>query len=153
MLHHPLRAVHAGRQRRLDRQPDRAGALQAVVRCWDLGLAFVRLLPRVSPAQGSGLRRGILLRTACLTSNRQDGSMDDNRAGAAGNDLQVLAPAVRPTLRRITPMKPKFRSMLIAFALTLSSPAFAGQQIVKLSVPGMYCDACPAIVKGSLQKA
>ena len=49
-------------------------------------------------------------------------------------------------------MKRLTRSMLIAFALALSNPAFAGQQTVKLSVPGMYCDACPAIVKGSLQK-
>jgi periplasmic mercuric ion binding protein len=49
-------------------------------------------------------------------------------------------------------MNLKFRSMLIASALALSSPAFAGQQTVKLSVPSMYCDACPAIVKGSLQK-
>jgi periplasmic mercuric ion binding protein len=49
-------------------------------------------------------------------------------------------------------MNRMFRSMLTAAAVALSGPAFAGQQTVKLSVPGMYCDACPAIVKGSLQK-
>jgi len=49
-------------------------------------------------------------------------------------------------------MKHLTRSILTAAVLALSAPAFAGQQTVTLSVPGMYCDACPAIVKGSLQK-
>jgi mercuric ion binding protein len=44
------------------------------------------------------------------------------------------------------------RSVLVAATLALGSPAFAGQQTVTLSVPGMDCSACPAIVKGSLQK-
>jgi mercuric ion binding protein len=44
------------------------------------------------------------------------------------------------------------RSMLAATALALGSPALAAQQTVTLSVPGMYCTACPTIVKGSLQK-
>jgi periplasmic mercuric ion binding protein len=49
-------------------------------------------------------------------------------------------------------MNRSIRSILTVVALTLSSPALAGQQTVRLSVPGMYCSACPTIVKGSLQK-
>lgn len=44
------------------------------------------------------------------------------------------------------------RSILFAAAFALTGPALAAQQIVTLSVPGMYCASCPAIVKGSLQK-
>jgi mercuric ion binding protein len=43
------------------------------------------------------------------------------------------------------------RPILTGVAFALSGPALAGQQTVTLSVPGMYCDACPAIVRGSLQ--
>ena len=49
-------------------------------------------------------------------------------------------------------MKNWIRATLTAAVFALSGPALAGQQTVTLSVPGMYCDACPAIVKGSLQK-
>ena len=44
------------------------------------------------------------------------------------------------------------RPFLMVAALVPGSPALAGQQTVKLSVPGMDCSACPAIVEGSLQK-
>ena len=38
-------------------------------------------------------------------------------------------------------MKHMIRSVLVAAALALGSPAFAGQQTVTLSVPGMDCSA------------
>jgi mercuric ion binding protein len=41
---------------------------------------------------------------------------------------------------------------LIAAALAFGGPVSAAEQTVTLNVPGMYCEACPAIVKGSLQK-
>ena len=44
------------------------------------------------------------------------------------------------------------RSILIAAAFALGSPALAAEQTVTLSVPGMTCVSCPTIVKGSLQK-
>ena len=44
------------------------------------------------------------------------------------------------------------RSILIAAAFVLGSPALAAEQTVTLSVPGMTCVSCPTIVKGSLQK-
>ena len=44
------------------------------------------------------------------------------------------------------------RPTLIAAAFALSGPAQAAQQTVTLSVPGMSCVSCPAIVKGSLEK-
>ena len=49
-------------------------------------------------------------------------------------------------------MKHSTRSLLVAATLVFGGPALAAEQTVTLSVPGMYCDACPAIVKGSLAK-
>jgi mercuric ion binding protein len=49
-------------------------------------------------------------------------------------------------------MNYSIRSLLLAAAFALSSPALAAQQMVTLSVPGMSCVSCPAIVKGSLKK-
>ena len=49
-------------------------------------------------------------------------------------------------------MNQVIRSILIAAAFALGSPALAAEQTVTLSVPGMTCVACPTIVKGSLQK-
>jgi mercuric ion binding protein len=37
-------------------------------------------------------------------------------------------------------------------AVAFAGPLVAASQTVTLSVPGMTCVACPAIVKGSLQK-
>jgi mercuric ion binding protein len=47
-------------------------------------------------------------------------------------------------------MKRFTRSFLVAATLAFGAPALAAEQTATLSVPGMYCDACPAIVKGSL---
>jgi mercuric ion binding protein len=44
------------------------------------------------------------------------------------------------------------RLLLLASAVAVGGPALAAQQTVTLSVPGMTCAACPAIVKGSLQE-
>jgi mercuric ion binding protein len=44
------------------------------------------------------------------------------------------------------------RPILAAALFALASPALAAQQTVTLSVPGMTCVSCPAIVKGSLQE-
>lgn len=41
---------------------------------------------------------------------------------------------------------------LIAFAATLSAPAWATTKTVTLSVPGMTCAACPITVKQALSK-
>lgn len=49
-------------------------------------------------------------------------------------------------------MKHLTRSILVAAALAVSGPVLAAEQTVTLSVPGMYCSSCPAIVKGSLQE-
>ena len=49
-------------------------------------------------------------------------------------------------------MKHLFRSVLTVATVVIGGPALAGQHIVTLSVPGMDCSACPAIVKGTLQK-
>jgi mercuric ion binding protein len=49
-------------------------------------------------------------------------------------------------------MKHLTRSVLAAAALAFGGPALAAEQIVTLSVPGMSCVSCPAIVKGSLQE-
>lgn len=49
-------------------------------------------------------------------------------------------------------MNHMIRSIVAAAAFALSSPALAAQQTVTLSVPGMDCVSCPAIVKGSLKK-
>ncbi|HEX9906682.1 MAG TPA: mercury resistance system periplasmic binding protein MerP [Propylenella sp.] len=49
-------------------------------------------------------------------------------------------------------MKHLSRSLLVAAALAFGAPAMAAEQTVTLNVPGMFCDACPAIVKGSLAK-
>jgi len=49
-------------------------------------------------------------------------------------------------------MKHLTRSILVAAALTFTGPVFAAERTVTLSVPGMTCVACPAIVKGSLQE-
>jgi mercuric ion binding protein len=49
-------------------------------------------------------------------------------------------------------MKHLTRIILIVAALAFGGPALAAEQTVTLNVPGMYCEACPAIVRGSLQK-
>lgn len=49
-------------------------------------------------------------------------------------------------------MKRLTRSVLAVAALAFGGPALAAEQIVTLSVPGMSCVSCPAIVKGSLQE-
>lgn len=41
---------------------------------------------------------------------------------------------------------------LVAFATILSSPAWAADQTVTLSVPGMNCPACPFTVKKALTR-
>jgi periplasmic mercuric ion binding protein len=40
---------------------------------------------------------------------------------------------------------------LFACSLFATSAALAGEKTVTLAVPGMYCAACPIIVKSSLQ--
>jgi mercuric ion binding protein len=49
-------------------------------------------------------------------------------------------------------MNHSLRLILAAAVFALSGPAVAAQQTVTLSVPGMSCVSCPAIVKGSLQQ-
>jgi mercuric ion binding protein len=43
------------------------------------------------------------------------------------------------------------RFAALAFALFVSSSAFAGEQTVTLAVQNMYCAACPHTVKASLE--
>ncbi len=47
-------------------------------------------------------------------------------------------------------MKRFFAAAVLAGALLSSTIAYAAQQTVTLSVPGMYCPSCPYIVKTSL---
>lgn len=49
-------------------------------------------------------------------------------------------------------MKSLIRSLVISTAFVFAGPVLAAEQTVTLSVPGMFCDSCPAIVKGSLAK-
>jgi mercuric ion binding protein len=49
-------------------------------------------------------------------------------------------------------MKHLTRIILMVAALAFGDLVLAAEQTVTLSVPGMYCESCPAIVKGSLQK-
>jgi len=49
-------------------------------------------------------------------------------------------------------MKRLTLSVLAAAASAFGGPVLAAEQIVTLSVPGMSCVSCPAIVKGSLHK-
>jgi len=44
------------------------------------------------------------------------------------------------------------RLFLAAAAAVLAAPAFAADQTVALSVPGMYCEMCPLTVKKALSK-
>lgn len=44
----------------------------------------------------------------------------------------------------------KMRFVLTLFITLLSMPALGAMQIVKLSVPGMTCAACPLTVKAAL---
>jgi mercuric ion binding protein len=50
----------------------------------------------------------------------------------------------------------KRNSLLLAFAgllgLTVFAPAHANDKTVTLSVPGMYCELCPATVNKALKK-
>ena len=50
----------------------------------------------------------------------------------------------------------KRNSVLAAFAgllgLTLLAPAYANDKTVTLSVPGMFCEMCPATVSKALKK-
>ena len=50
----------------------------------------------------------------------------------------------------------KRNSAVLAFAslmgLTNFAPAYANDKTVTLSVPGMYCEACPATVSKALKK-
>ncbi|MDC0663428.1 mercury resistance system periplasmic binding protein MerP [Marinobacter sp. SS21] len=43
-------------------------------------------------------------------------------------------------------------AVLAALAATLGTPAWAATQTVTLSVPGMYCAACPITVKTALSR-
>lgn len=47
-------------------------------------------------------------------------------------------------------MKKILASLIFASAALSSSVAFAVEQTVTLSVPGMYCASCPYIVKGAI---
>ena len=47
-------------------------------------------------------------------------------------------------------MKKLYVSILLTAATLLSTMAFAAEQTVKLSVPGMTCASCPYIVEKSL---
>lgn len=54
-------------------------------------------------------------------------------------------------------MRHVFRALLAAAALmvastTFASPSMAGQDVVKLSVPGMSCAACPITVRKGLER-
>ncbi len=43
------------------------------------------------------------------------------------------------------------KKLALTLALVLAAPAaFAGEQTVKLSVPGMYCASCPFIVQSAI---
>lgn len=44
------------------------------------------------------------------------------------------------------------RLTLLAALLICSSIAFAGSKTVTLSIPGMYCQLCPATVKKAISK-
>jgi len=49
------------------------------------------------------------------------------------------------------PMPKLLTSVAIGVALFASSTAFAGERTITLAVQNMYCDACPFIVKNSLE--
>lgn len=44
-------------------------------------------------------------------------------------------------------MKKLYLSILFSVAVLSSTTAFAAEQVVKLSVPGMTCASCPFIIK------
>ena len=46
----------------------------------------------------------------------------------------------------------RFVQLLIASAILLSPLAYADSKSVTLSVPGMYCEMCPATVSKALKK-
>ncbi len=49
------------------------------------------------------------------------------------------------------PMSKLLTSAAFGIALLASSTAFAGERTITLAVQNMYCDACPLIVKKSLE--
>ena len=44
------------------------------------------------------------------------------------------------------------RQLFVLTALAAASAAWAGEKTVTLSVPGMYCEMCPATVKKALSR-
>ncbi len=46
-------------------------------------------------------------------------------------------------------MMPK-ATVLASFLIALATPAFAGEQTVDLSVPGMFCASCPYVVEAAI---
>jgi len=48
-------------------------------------------------------------------------------------------------------MKHFLASIVFATSILVSATAFAAEQTIKLSVPGMTCASCPYIVKASIE--
>ncbi len=44
------------------------------------------------------------------------------------------------------------RNIIALIGFLMSSPAFAAEQTVTLSVPGMYCASCPFIVEAAMSE-
>lgn len=47
-------------------------------------------------------------------------------------------------------MKKLFAAMIVAGAAMSSTTVLAAEQTIKLSVPGMYCESCPYIIKKAI---
>jgi periplasmic mercuric ion binding protein len=47
-------------------------------------------------------------------------------------------------------MKKLFAAMMVAAAAVSSTTVLAAEQTIKLSVPGMYCESCPYIIKKAI---
>lgn len=43
-----------------------------------------------------------------------------------------------------------FAAMIVAGAAMSSTTVLAAEQTIKLSVPGMYCESCPYIIKNAI---
>jgi mercuric ion binding protein len=47
-------------------------------------------------------------------------------------------------------MKKLFAAMIVAAAVMSSTTVLAAEQTINLSVPGMYCESCPYIIKKAI---
>src|SRR6516165_2909936 len=101
------------------------------------------------------MRRG-RLRAAAAASGRQSGALGRNRAGDGGSRLRLPRPGAargvsEPILGGFV-MNRVFCALAMTTALWVAGAAMAAEKSVTLAIKGMYCSACPYIVKQSLVK-